>query len=71
MTDFGTPEERSVALRVAVACKELNAAISSAHNIGVFVRVADISAAQHESHLTIRCMERRTTILPTSPSEEN
>lgn len=69
MSDFGNPEERALALRVAVACKELNSAISAARHLGVFIKVADLSAAHHESNLTIRTMERRTMILPTNAEE--
>jgi hypothetical protein len=65
-TDFGNSEERAVALRVALACKELNEAISHAQHIGIFVKVADLAADCHESNLQVRIMERRTMILPTA-----
>jgi hypothetical protein len=66
MTDFGNSEERAVALRVALACKELNEAISQAQHLGVYVKVVDIAADVHESNLQVRTMERRTMILPTA-----
>jgi hypothetical protein len=70
--EFGTKEERDAALRVAIACKELNMAIFHADFVGVNVKVVD---AQDEwdrhSNLRIHRMERRVMILPTPPSDDD
>lgn len=64
VTDFGTPEERKDALRIALACRELNEAIKSARFL---VRVADLQpSAERSSELMVSIMERRTLILPTA-----
>lgn len=66
MTDFGTPEERSAALRACEACKELNAALASAAGIGVNIKIRDIHDDWDDrSEMTIARMERRTRIVPT------
>lgn len=69
MTDFGTPEERADALRIALACKELNSAIDAA---AFFVRVIDLRQNEPEkrSQMQVDCMERRVMILPTLGSGE-
>lgn len=65
MTDFGTPEERSAAMRACEACKELNAALASAAGFGVNIKIRDINEDWDDrSELTIARMERRTTIVP-------
>lgn len=65
MTDFGTPEERALALRVCDACTALNNAIRSAQNIGVNVKVVDLAGTWDEpSKLQVERMERRVMILP-------
>lgn len=65
MTDFGTPEERAVALHVALACKELNKAISCATAIGVNCRIVELNGSfEDPSELMVERMERRQMILP-------
>jgi hypothetical protein len=63
--DFGNPQEKAVALRVACACAELNKAIFDANFIGVNVKIVDL-AENWDSHsnLQVHRMERRVMILP-------
>lgn len=67
MVDFGTQTEREDALRIALACKELNAAVDAA---SFFVRVIDLNHddPRKKSEMLIDCMERRTMILPAAVS---
>jgi hypothetical protein len=73
LSDFGTADERAVALRVCEACIALNKAVSDAACIDVNVKIVDTQESwDDQSILRIARMERRTTIVPTSPnSEEN
>jgi hypothetical protein len=67
MMDFGNTEERQAALRIAVACKELNSAIADASNLGVNVKIVDLAKHWDDpSQLQVDRMERRTMILPTA-----
>jgi hypothetical protein len=68
MRDFGTPDERAAALRVAEACQALNNAISDASHVGVNVKIVDLEEDwDSPSRFQIHRMERRTMILPTPP----
>jgi hypothetical protein len=66
--DFGNPEERAVALRVALAAKELNSAMLDAARIGISIDVEVLSGNGIESlsplPIVMIGMERRTMILP-------
>jgi hypothetical protein len=65
MTDFGNTEERAAALRVALACKAINEAITAAARVGVNCKVIDlVSEWDDPSRLQVDRMERRTMILP-------
>lgn len=70
--DFGSPEEREIARRVAQACKDLNTAIFDASYIGVNVKVVDLAEVWDDhSNLQVYRMERRTMILPTNPDQQS
>jgi hypothetical protein len=63
MTDFGTVEERAVALRVALAAKEFNLRASEAYCLGLTV---DVEVSKSDSPTLQIGIERRTMILPTT-----
>lgn len=66
MTDFGTAEERAVALRVALAAKELNRAISDAASLRLSVKINVLTGHKTACPIVQVGMERRTMILPTA-----
>lgn len=70
MIDFGSPEEREYALRIALACKRLNEAIEAA---SFFVRVVDLNRdnPNTKSQMQIDVMEKRTMILPAQEPKES
>jgi hypothetical protein len=66
VTDFGNPEERAVALRVALAARDLNLAICDARCLGVSVDVAVVTGHPTSPPIVQVGMERRVMIVPTA-----
>ena len=72
MTDFGNPEERAAALRVALAAKELNSAVNDASALRLTVEIDILHTDQigrPRNPLIQVGIERRTMILPTALEE--